>query len=72
MGTKIDTTISVGVKSCMEKYFLFLEKLRESGVTNMWGAIPYLQAEFPELSVKKAGDILVAWIKHKMEGNQNE
>lgn len=56
----------------MEKYFSYLEKLRKSGVTNMWGDTSYLQEEFPELSVKEAGNILVAWIKYKMEGNQNE
>lgn len=56
----------------MEKYFLYLEELRESGATNMWGVIPYLQEEFPELSIKEAGNILVTWIKHKMEDNQNE
>lgn len=56
----------------MEKYFSYLEELKKSGATNMWGATSYLQEEFPELSVKEAGNILVAWIKYKMEGNQNE
>lgn len=32
-----------------QKYFDFLEKLRQSGETNMYGAVPYLQSEFPEL-----------------------
>lgn len=47
------------------KYFDFLEKLRQSGETNMYGAVPYLQSEFPELrgSQKKANAILIAWIK---------
>ena len=33
--------------------------------TNMYGAAPYLQSEFPELrgSQKKANAILIAWIK---------
>lgn len=56
----------------MEKYFSYLEELRKSGATNMWGATSYLQEEFPELSAKEAGNILVTWIKYKMEGNQNE
>lgn len=55
----------------MEEYFLFLEDLRDSGDTNMWGAAPYLQDKFPELSLEEAGDILVAWIKKKMEEGQN-
>ena len=48
-----------------QKYFEFLEKLRQSGETNMYGAVPYLQSEFPELrgSQKKANAILIAWIK---------
>lgn len=29
-----------------EKYFDFLDDLRESGVTNMFGATPYLIEEF--------------------------
>lgn len=50
----------------MEKYFDFLDDLRDSGETNMFGAAPYLQAEFPELrgDRKKANEILVAWIHH--------
>ena len=48
-----------------QKYFDFLEKLRQSGETNMYGAVPYLQSEFPELrgSQKKANAILIALIK---------
>lgn len=48
----------------MEKYFDYLERLRESGVTNMFGAAPYLQDEFPELKSdrKRAGEILRAWM----------
>ena len=30
----------------MSEYFEFLETLRKSGVTNMFGAAPYLQREF--------------------------
>ena len=42
-----------------------MERLRRSGETNMYGAAPYLQAEFPELRYdrNKAGDILLAWIR---------
>lgn len=48
-----------------QKYFDYLEQLRQSGETNMYGASPYLQAEFPELRYdrNKAGDILLAWIR---------
>ena len=29
-----------------EGYFAFLDELKESGVTNMFGAVPYLMDEF--------------------------
>jgi len=49
----------------MEKYFAYLECLRHSGVTNMYGARPYLQKEFPELAddPERAGEILLAWFE---------
>lgn len=46
----------------MEKYFAYLEQLRQSGETNMFGAVPYLQREFPELSKEKSQQILTAWM----------
>jgi hypothetical protein len=42
--------------------FAYLVRLRDSGVTNMWGASPYLAADFG-ISEKEAGEILVRWIK---------
>lgn len=50
--------ISRGEKN-MEKYFDYLDRLRESGVTNMYGAAPYLQQEFPELSYDRAQAVYV-------------
>ena len=41
----------------------YLDDLRESGITNMYGARPYLMAEFPELSKAEAGAILTYWMK---------
>ena len=46
----------------MSQYFDYLEELRESGETNMWGASAYLEAEF-DLAAREAKDILLAWIK---------
>ncbi len=47
----------------MKKYFEYLERLRRSGVTNMYGATSYLQREFPELAdnPERAKEILLAW-----------
>jgi len=49
----------------MNEHFEFLEELRESGVTNMFGALPYLMEEFPELTRQQANDILSNWMKSK-------
>ena len=48
----------------MEKYFAYLDWLRHTSVTNMYGARPYLQKAFPELSSdpKRASEILRAWM----------
>lgn len=41
----------------------FLDELRESGVTNMFGAAPYLQEEFPELTKQEARAIVAEWME---------
>ena len=46
----------------MDEYFEYLEELRQSGVTNMFGATPYLMGEFG-LSKYEARDILSQWMK---------
>lgn len=45
------------------KYWIFLENLRKSGVTNMFGAAPYLQKAF-KLSEKESQRILAEWMKN--------
>jgi hypothetical protein len=42
----------------------YLEELRQSGVTNMWGATPYIQMRF-DVDEKTADKILFEWIKSK-------
>jgi hypothetical protein len=44
------------------EYFQFLDDLRESGITNMFGAASYLEDEF-ELSKKDAKKVLLDWMK---------
>ena len=46
------------------QYHIYLDELRDSGVTNMFGAVPYLQEEFG-LDKKEARDILLTWMKSK-------
>ena len=47
----------------MEKeYFAYLELLRDSGVTNMFGAGPYLEETF-DLSRSEARKVLSSWME---------
>ena len=41
--------------------FEFLNRLRESGVTNMWGAGPYLREQF-DIGRAESAKILTEWI----------
>lgn len=45
-----------------EKYFQFLSNLRETGITNMYGAGPYLEREF-ELTRNEAREVVLQWMK---------
>lgn len=45
------------------EYWIYLEKLRRSGVTNMFGASPYLEEEF-SLSRNEARNILADWMRN--------
>lgn len=45
------------------KYWIYLENLRKSGVTNMYGAAPYLEKAF-DLQHHEAVQILSDWMKN--------
>lgn len=46
-----------------QEHLEFLDDLRESGVTNMFGATPYLEEEFPELNYDQSKKVLIYWMK---------
>ena len=46
-----------------EEYFEFLDDLRESGTTNMFGAVSYLIYEFDNIDKKTGGEILTEWMR---------
>ena len=46
----------------MKQYFEYLTDLRDSGVTNMFGAAVYLQRDFG-LSRQEFRDILLKWME---------
>lgn len=41
----------------------FLDDLRDSGETNMFGAAPYLREEFPHLDREGARKVLTHWME---------
>ena len=45
------------------EYFIYLEKLRRSGITNMYEAVPYLMEAFPYLTKTRATNILIKWMQ---------
>ena len=57
------TTMTKASDPLMQKYYDYLDELRESGETNMFGAAPFLQDAFPELSKHEAKGILLSWMK---------
>ena len=55
------------LKQKLEEYFLFLECVKESGVTNMLGASPYLEEQFEELNGSDSRKVLALWIQSYTE-----
>lgn len=51
------------VKKEISKYWIYLERLRRSGETNMFGAAPWLERAFG-LSRSEARKILADWMKN--------
>jgi hypothetical protein len=46
-----------------EEHLLYLDQLRESGVTNMFGAVSFILLQFPDLSEQQAKKVLIYWMK---------
>ena len=51
-------------KPTVEEIAAFLNALRKSGVTNMFGAVPYLMNEFESLTRTEATKALTNWMKN--------
>ena len=45
------------------EYWIYLENLRRSGIVNMFGAAPYLEADFG-LDKREARKILAEWMNN--------
>lgn len=70
MKTDILETIS---KEKLNEYLEYLDFLRNIGVTNMFGAAPYLYKNFP-IEKEEAGDIFLYWMEtfNKSENNKGD
>lgn len=44
------------------KVFVFLNWLRNTGVTNMFGAAPYITQKFPNIKNREAMQLLSLWM----------
>lgn len=51
--------------------FDFLNRLRESGETNMFGAAPYLRCAFPGMTKSEARHIVANWMSWVSENPSN-
>lgn len=57
-------------KKTENRYWIYLEELRRSGVTNMFGATPYLMAKFG-IKKEEAAEILVDWMNNYNRDDYN-
>ena len=58
------------IKEEWKEYYETLEAIRRSGITNMFGAAPYLREFCPELSVEESKEILCNWMSNYDELNK--
>ena len=59
----MDKTMSNRPDFVTDEHLEYLDDLRESGITNMFDARPYLMENFDIEDSKLAGDILSYWMK---------
>ena len=58
------------MQTAIRNEFIFLNRLRESGATNMFGAAPYLESAF-DLDRREAKAALMAWMQWVNENPSN-
>jgi hypothetical protein len=59
----MNTKTTIAQNPADQKYFDFLVGLRDSGITNRFGASPYLHAEFEEITLRESQEILIRWME---------
>ena len=58
------------MQTAIREEFTYLNRLRESGATNMFGAAPYLEMEF-DLDRREAKQVLMDWMQWVSENPSN-
>lgn len=54
-----------------EEIFAFLDELRESGITNMYGAAPMIRYAFPDIGHAESRTLLKEWMDTFSERHTN-
>ena len=57
--------------ACEDKHLTALDRIRESGLVNMWGGSEPLRQVFPDLTVKQSAEILLYWMETFTERHPN-
>lgn len=71
--TTIEQVIETGVdEKQIENYLRYLDNLRESGATNMFGARPWLMRAYPDLDEGQAAKVLTYWMATFSERHPNQ
>jgi len=47
----------------LDEHLEYLDELRESGETNMFGAVPYILREYPDLTRTQGSQLLTYWMR---------
>mgnify|MGYP001595557160 CR=1 FL=1 len=60
----------------LDEHLYYLDDLRESGETNMWGSPAFLRDEYPDLTKQQSFAIVQYWMntfsdRHKAENKIN-
>ena len=50
-------------KFVKDEHLEFLDNLRESGITNMFGSSPYLREVYPRLTIEESTKVVAYWMK---------
>lgn len=62
--TQAETTALRSATVAEQEILMYLNDLRDSGATNMFGALPYLTADFPDETKQECKRCLLLWMNN--------